>query len=388
MHGLEDARRLLTAGVDQAPTSQPTLRADLLLDARRCSTASATAPPSRSTSMCWPRSSRSSPSSTRHGGCRVMINRCRWLFHHSDYAGQHALAEQAIALAESHGLADLAMEAQLWLGKGLTWEGKHEEARAALDASLAAGRRAGRRVGDRRVAALPGDRRRQRERVRPRRRAARRDDRHRTSRTATSRTRPPCWCRWRRCSTTRATTPRRGHRLEQALPILVEHGVPVPRGGGREQPRCDRRAAGRARPRSASHRPRARAVQGARRSRGRGHRVQHPRPRSSGGSAISTGPRPTCAPRSRRSTDEGSPWCRATRWWASRSRRRPAGSMTKRWRASPRRSSAPTKPIHRWRSPGAASPAATSTSGAATSTRRRRRSARRARAPNVWRWCT
>ena len=74
-----------------------------------------------------------------------MLNRCRWLFNHSEYTAQHELAEQAIALAESHGLDGLAMEAQLWLGKGLTWEGKHDEARAALDASLAAARRANRR---------------------------------------------------------------------------------------------------------------------------------------------------------------------------------------------------------------------------------------------------
>ena len=76
---------------------------------------------------------------------QVMLNRCRWLFNHSEYTAQHELAEQAIALAESHGLDGLAMEAQLWLGKGLTWEGKHDEARAALDASLAAARRANRR---------------------------------------------------------------------------------------------------------------------------------------------------------------------------------------------------------------------------------------------------
>ena len=72
---------------------------------------------------------------------QVMLNRCRWLFHHSEYAGRGSeLAEQAIALAESNGLADLATEAQLWLGKGLTWEGKHEAARAALDAVAGGGR--------------------------------------------------------------------------------------------------------------------------------------------------------------------------------------------------------------------------------------------------------
>ena len=145
VHGLEDARRLLTAGVDHAPTSQPTLRADLLLEREtvldRIGDRAAQQIDLDVLATLEPILAELDPARR----LRVMINRCRWLFHHSDYAGQHALAEQAIALAESHGLADLAMEAQLWLGKGLTWEGKHEEARAALDASLAAGRRAGRR---------------------------------------------------------------------------------------------------------------------------------------------------------------------------------------------------------------------------------------------------
>ncbi len=146
VHGLADARRLLTAGVDHAPTSQPTLRADLLLEREtvldRIGDRAAQQVDLDALGTLEPILAELDPARQ----VQVMINRCRWLFHHSDYAGQHELAEQAIALAEAHGLADLAMEAQLWLGKGLTWEGKHEEARAALDASLAAGRRTGRRL--------------------------------------------------------------------------------------------------------------------------------------------------------------------------------------------------------------------------------------------------
>ena len=73
------------------------------------------------------------------------MTRSRWTFHHSQYEAQGAAALEAIELAQSVGRGDLVTEARLWLGKGLTWEGKHQAAREALDAALAGARALGQR---------------------------------------------------------------------------------------------------------------------------------------------------------------------------------------------------------------------------------------------------
>ena len=143
VHGLADARRLLTPGSSRHRRRSRTLRFDLLL--ARENGARPHRRPGRPAGR--PRCAghaRADPRRARPGAARagddqplpvaVPPQRLR---------RPDELAEQAIALAESHGLDDLAMEAQLWLGKGLTWEGKHDEARDALDA-VARRRRAGR----------------------------------------------------------------------------------------------------------------------------------------------------------------------------------------------------------------------------------------------------
>jgi tetratricopeptide (TPR) repeat protein len=145
VHGLADARRLLGLGVEFVPESDTLLRFDLLiaretvlyrLGERAAQEADLAALDSLEGAV-------ADTDPQRLG--RLLLTRSRWAFHQSDYAGQEASARRAIDLARSAGIATLEAEARLWLGKGLTWESRHQDAREALDAALEAARANGQR---------------------------------------------------------------------------------------------------------------------------------------------------------------------------------------------------------------------------------------------------
>ncbi len=86
---------------------------------------------------------------------RALLARSRRLFSDSDYGPQVETAQRAADLAAGAGLPAVEIEAQLWSGKGLTWDGRNDEAEAVLQEALAGARRTGERVPRGRGAALP-----------------------------------------------------------------------------------------------------------------------------------------------------------------------------------------------------------------------------------------
>ncbi|MDF2731854.1 MAG: adenylate/guanylate cyclase, partial [Desertimonas sp.] len=145
VYGLADALRLLGQGVALAPESAPALRFDLLL-AREAVLDRIGDRPAQAADLAALDAIEAGVSDIDPGRCiRLFLTRCRWAFHHSDYEAQQRFARQAIDIAQSAGHDDLEPEARLWLGKGLTWEGRHEAAREALDAALRGGRSRGQR---------------------------------------------------------------------------------------------------------------------------------------------------------------------------------------------------------------------------------------------------
>jgi predicted ATPase/class 3 adenylate cyclase len=76
---------------------------------------------------------------------RALLARAARLFSDSDYGPQVETARRAADLAASAGLAAVEVDAQLWCGKGLTWDGRNEEAEAVLREALAGARRIGER---------------------------------------------------------------------------------------------------------------------------------------------------------------------------------------------------------------------------------------------------
>ncbi len=65
-----------------------------------------------------------------------LLARARWLFEASDYAGAGEAAREGGEVAAAADLRAREAEAQLWLGKSLTWAGSLDDAAAALNSSL------------------------------------------------------------------------------------------------------------------------------------------------------------------------------------------------------------------------------------------------------------
>ncbi len=76
---------------------------------------------------------------------RALLARSRRLFSDSDYGPQVETARRAADLAAGAGLPSVEIEALLWSGKGLTWDGRNDEAEAVLQQALAGARRTGER---------------------------------------------------------------------------------------------------------------------------------------------------------------------------------------------------------------------------------------------------
>ena len=146
MHGLADARRLLDAGIGLLPDSADPLRFDLVLARETVLDRIGDRAAQRADLDALERLE-TSVADDPVRRVRLLLTRCRWSFHQSEYAAQGVIALAAIDLARSHHLDDLEAEARLWLGKGLTWEGKHQEARDALEAAPTGIRRTCRSTG-------------------------------------------------------------------------------------------------------------------------------------------------------------------------------------------------------------------------------------------------
>ena len=141
VHGLADATRLLGRGLDLAPESATLLRFDLLLAHEAV------------LDRLGDRAAQQADLDILDalvGGVddpvrriRLLITRCRWTFHRTEYEAAAAAAQEAIELARNAGLDDLEAEARLWWGKGLTWEGSHQAARETLERALASARALG-----------------------------------------------------------------------------------------------------------------------------------------------------------------------------------------------------------------------------------------------------
>ncbi len=145
VHGLADADRLLGQGIDLVPDSATLLRFDLLLARETVLDRIGDRPAQQALLTILDSLEPVIADMDPVRRVRLLITRCRWNFHHSEYGAQEAAALQAIELARVAGLDELEPEARLWLGKGLTWEGRHQEAREALDAAQAGARARGQR---------------------------------------------------------------------------------------------------------------------------------------------------------------------------------------------------------------------------------------------------
>jgi class 3 adenylate cyclase/tetratricopeptide (TPR) repeat protein len=145
VHGLADALRLLGRGIELAPEPARIVRFDLLLAREsvldRVGDRAAQKADLAALDAIEPAVAEIDPVRC----VRLLLTRCRWAFHQSEYGNQQALAREAIEMTRSAGLDDLEPEARLWLGKGLTWEGQHAAATDALDAALAGARARGQR---------------------------------------------------------------------------------------------------------------------------------------------------------------------------------------------------------------------------------------------------
>ena len=73
----------------------------------------------------------------------MLLAEASWLFRRSAYDESAARAGQAISLADQQGDLPRQTAARLWRGRALTWQGRHEDARAALEDALKHARRAG-----------------------------------------------------------------------------------------------------------------------------------------------------------------------------------------------------------------------------------------------------
>ncbi len=145
VNGLADARRLLERGLEHVPPAATAGRCDLLLAREavldRLGDRAAQQADLADLESLEPVIAELDPA--RHVG--ILLARCRWLFHHTEYDAEAAAAHRAIDVAGRAARPDLEAEARLWLGKGLTWRGDHDRARDALTAALAGGRASGRR---------------------------------------------------------------------------------------------------------------------------------------------------------------------------------------------------------------------------------------------------
>jgi class 3 adenylate cyclase/tetratricopeptide (TPR) repeat protein len=145
VHGLADARRLISQGIDLVPESATPLHFDLLLARESVLDRIGDRPAQKADLEALDSLETVVADADPGRRIRLLLTRCRWTFHHSDYQAQEEAARRALDLAQGAGLADLETEARLWMGKGMTWEGRHEEARAALDASIVGARATGQR---------------------------------------------------------------------------------------------------------------------------------------------------------------------------------------------------------------------------------------------------
>ena len=145
VHGVVDALRLLGQGLELAPESATALRFDLLLT-RESVLDRIGDRPAQAADLAALDAIEASLSEIDPARCiRLLLTRCRWAFHHSEYEAQQGFAREAIDIAQSANRDDLEPEARLWLGKGLTWEGRHDAAREALDIALQGARPRGQR---------------------------------------------------------------------------------------------------------------------------------------------------------------------------------------------------------------------------------------------------
>jgi len=269
VHGLADAKRLLDRGLELAPESATLVRFDLLL-AREAVLDRIGDRAAQEVDLAALVRDVDDP--VRR--IRLLLTRCRWTFHHSQYDEQAAAAQEATTLAQAAGLDELVNEARLWSGKGLAWQGEHQAARDALDQALAGARR----VGQRRVVtetlrylAIVATNVSENERAEAlfhEAIALHREHDDTEGEGAAMVQLASVLFNAGRIAEARDS-------LDEALPVVVASG-PLPGGSRRQQSRVDRPPARRVRPRSAKHHAWARAVRGARRPRRRRHRAQHP----------------------------------------------------------------------------------------------------------------
>jgi class 3 adenylate cyclase/tetratricopeptide (TPR) repeat protein len=145
VHGMADARRLLGRGIELVPATADALRFDLLLAHERVLDRMGDRQAQEDDLRQLDALEASATATDPERCIRLLLTRCRWLFHHSDYRGQEDAAHRAIDLAVEAGLPELETDARLWLGKGLAWEARHEEARRELDAAIIGARSTGQR---------------------------------------------------------------------------------------------------------------------------------------------------------------------------------------------------------------------------------------------------
>jgi class 3 adenylate cyclase/tetratricopeptide (TPR) repeat protein len=141
VHGLADATRLLGQGLASVPDAATQLRFDLLL--ARESVLDRLGDRAAQQADLGVLDTLVTEIDDPGRRVRLLITRCRWAFHRSEYDVQEVAAQEAIALARAAGLEDLETEALLWRGKGLAWAGSHQAARDLLAEALSRARRLG-----------------------------------------------------------------------------------------------------------------------------------------------------------------------------------------------------------------------------------------------------
>lgn len=120
VHGLADAKRLLDRGLELAPASAALVRLDLLLAREAVLDRIGDRAAQEVDLAALAELVKHVDDPERR--IRLLLTRCRWTFHHSQYDEQAAAAQEAITLAQAAALDELVNEARCGRARG--WRGK------------------------------------------------------------------------------------------------------------------------------------------------------------------------------------------------------------------------------------------------------------------------
>jgi tetratricopeptide (TPR) repeat protein len=144
VHALPDADQLLDRALAILPEDDPGLRFDLLLARENVLERLGDREAQQATLALLDEAIAGSDDASRT--VQVLLAGTRYAFNESDYSAQAVTARRAVELSKEAGLVETEVDARLWWGKGLAWEGQHDAARDVLEEALAGARATGQQV--------------------------------------------------------------------------------------------------------------------------------------------------------------------------------------------------------------------------------------------------